>query len=130
MIPGRLSTGHCYIFDTWKISRQVLLDHFTSFGFTCHAVDKFEGLYTLPPAALMAVAEADDDVEKAKSSMKNISAKFKIAVSRLRSPNEVRTEQGIDAIVSRHIKRDSLRNLVSQLLKSGNTFRPSSRQVL
>src|SRR5271169_2245913 len=104
----------------WAISRQVFFEHFTSFGFSCHFVETFDELFTLPRSPIVAVTELDESVEEAKSRLREINARFKIAVCRLRSPNEVRTEVGIDAIISRHIKRDSLRNIIEQLLKTGS----------
>jgi Histidine kinase-, DNA gyrase B-, and HSP90-like ATPase len=123
------SKGDCYIFDSWAISRQVLQAHFSSFGFTCHEMSTFEELCRIPKLAILAVSELDEGSDELKSRMKNMNAKFKIAVCALRSPNEVRTEPGIDVIISRHIKRDSLRNLVEQLLESGSAIQPSSRRI-
>jgi hypothetical protein len=124
--PVLVSKGECFIFDTWTISRQVFVEHFTSFGFTCKLVETID---QLPQTATFAISELDEDSEEMSAKIKQTKALFKIAVCRLRSPNEVRTEPGIDAIVSRHIKRDSLRNIVDQLLKSGNTIQPTTRTI-
>jgi hypothetical protein len=119
----------CFIYDTWNISRQVFVEHFTSFGFTCKIVETLEALQSLPKSATVAVSELDGTAEEMSAMFKRAKSRFKIAICRLRSPNEVKTEPGIDAIVSRHIKRDSLRNIVDQLLKSGNTIQPTARQI-
>jgi hypothetical protein len=124
-----VSQGECFIFDTWNISRQVFVEHFTSFGFTCKLVETIDQLCVLPETAKFAISELDEDSEVMSATIKKTNARFKIAICRLRSPNEVRTEPGIDAIVSRHIKRDSLRNIVDQLLKSGNTIQPTTRTI-
>ena len=121
--------GVCFIYDSWEISRQVFVAHFTSFGFECICLDSFLELCEKGESALFVVSELEKDLEKRKARLKTIPAKFKVAVCRLRSPNEVRTEEGINAIVSRHIKRDSLRNIVEQLLTSGTTIQPSSRHI-
>jgi len=113
--------GECFIFDTWEISRQVFTDHLTSFGFHCTPVDSFEDLGRLPHPAVLAVMEFDDASEDKQLQLQTITARFKIAVCHLRSPNEVRVGNGFDVMVSRHIKRDSLRNIIDQLLNSGKT---------
>jgi hypothetical protein len=123
------SRGDCYIFDSWAISRQVFQAHFSSFGFTCHEMGTFEELCRIPKLAILAVSELDEGSEELKSRMRNMNARFKIAVCTLRSPNEVKTEPGIDVIISRHIKRDSLKNLVEQLLESGSAIQPTSRRI-
>lgn len=127
--PVLVAKGECFIFDTWNISRQVFVEHFTSFGFTCKIVETIDQLCLLPQTATFAISELDEDSEEMSAKIKQTKARFKIAVCRLRSPNEVRTEPSIDAIVSRHIKRDSLRNIVDQLLKSGNTIQPTTRTI-
>jgi len=129
-IPAPLTAQSvCFIYDSWEISRQVFVAHFTSFGFECVCVDSFLELCDKGKSALLVVSELEKDLEEKKAQFKTIPAKFKIAVCRLRSPNEVRTEAGIDALVSRHIKRDSLRNIMEQLLTSGTTIQPSSRHI-
>lgn len=129
-IPRPLTAqGSCFIYDSWEISRQVFVAHFTSFGFDCICVDSLAELCEEGKSALLVVSELEKDVEIEKSKFKTIPAKFRIAVCRLRSPNEVRTEDGINALISRHIKRDSLRNIVEQLLTSGSTVQPSSRHI-
>lgn len=110
----------CVIFDSWKVSRQVLLQHFKSFGFHCILVDTFDDLCNLDHAVDVVVTEYDSNLDKEKMKMTDVNARFKIGVSRLRSPNEVIQESGIDVIISRHIKRDSLRQIVNQLLESGS----------
>jgi len=121
--------GDCYIFDSWAISREVFKDHFSSFGFTCYEASTFEEMCQIPKLAVLAVSELDVASDELKNLMKKMNSKFKIAVCRLRSPNEVRTEPGLDMIISRHIKRDSLRNLVEQLLKSGTAMEQSNRRI-
>ena len=129
-IPAPLTAQSvCLIYDSWEISRQVFVAHFTSFGFECVCVDSFLELCDKSKSALLVVSELENELEQRKAQFKTIPAKFKIAVCRLRSPNEVRTEAGIDALVSRHIKRDSLRNIMEQLLTSGTTIQPSSRHI-
>jgi hypothetical protein len=105
------------------------MDHFTSFGFRCTSVASFEDLCNIDSSTVMTVTGLDERIEELKEDMKGIPARFKIALLRLRSPNEVRTEDGIDAIISRHIKRESLRNIVHQLLTSGTAAPPSSRHI-
>lgn len=124
-----VSKEDCVIYDSWNISRQVFLEHFASFGFACKLAESIDDLFKLPQTATFAVSELDDGDEEMSTKIKRTKARFKIAICRLRSPNEVRTEPGIDAIVSRHVKRDSLRNIVDQLLKSGNTIQPTTRQI-
>jgi hypothetical protein len=129
-IPAPLTAeGSCYIYDTWEISRQVFVAHFTSFGFDCICVDSLTELCEKGSSALLVVAALEKDIDNEKAKFKTIPAKFRIAVCRLRSPNEVRSEDGINALVSRHIKRDSLRNIMEQLLTSGSTVQPSSRHI-
>jgi hypothetical protein len=123
------SKGVCYIFDSWEISRQVFKEHFSSFGFTCYEANTFDQICQIPEMAVLAISELDEASDDLKRRMKKINARFKIAVCRLRSPNEVRTEPGIDVIISRHIKRDSLRNLVERLLTSGTAIQPTSRRI-
>jgi hypothetical protein len=105
----------------------VFLRHFTSFGFSCKTIETFNEFCNLQSRPIMAVSELDLEMEQIK--FKSMKAKFKVAVCRLRSPNEVRSEAGIDIMVSRHIKRDSLRNLVEQLLKSGTTVQSETRNI-
>jgi hypothetical protein len=128
-MPIPSARGKCFVFDTWEISRQVFLEHFTSFGFDCKSVDTFDELCHLSGTTVVAVAEVDEDIKEIKSKFKEVNAKFKVAVCRLRSPNEVRTEPSIDAMVSRHIKRDSLRNIIDQLLKSGTVVQETTRHI-
>jgi|SRR5579859_4890975 len=129
-IPGPLTAqGSCFIYDSWEISRQAFVAHFTSFGFHCICVDSLTELCEKGKSALLVVSELEKDVENEKAKFKTIPAKFRIAICRLRSPNEIRAEDGINALVSRHIKRDSLRNVVEQLLASGSTVQPSSRHI-
>jgi hypothetical protein len=89
----------------------------------------FEELCRIPKLAILAVSELDERSDELKSRMKNINTRYKIAICALRSPNEVRTEPGIDVIISRHIKRDSLKNLVEQLLESGSAIQPTRRRI-
>ena len=105
------------------------MEHFTSFGFKCKVVEKIDELWELPETAPFAIAELDETSEENYANIKRANARFKIVICRLRSPNEVRTETGIDAIVSRHIKRNSLRNIVDQLLQSGNRIQLTTRHV-
>ena len=93
-------------------------EHFTSFGFNCHLVDNIDKLCELPQTVPFVIAELSEAAEENYEQIKRANARFKIAVCRLRSANEIRTETGIDAIVSRHVKRDSLRNIVKQLLQA------------
>jgi Histidine kinase-, DNA gyrase B-, and HSP90-like ATPase len=122
-------TGSCVIFDTWEISRQTFKEHFSSFGLTCTLVNSFKEVCDLAKRVEIVVVELEEDIDTVKEKLKAVNARFKIAVARLRSPNEIRTESGIDAIVSRHVKRDSLRNIIEQLLNSGSTVQPTTRQV-
>jgi hypothetical protein len=124
-----LLVGECFLYDTWKVSLAVFVEHFTSFGFKCVSVESLEDLCNSPRRGILAVTEFDEEHDEIMQRIKGINAKFKICVGALRSPNEVRTVPGIDAIVSRHIKRDSLRNIVNQLVTSGNATQPSSRQT-
>lgn len=124
-----LSNGICVIFDTWEISRKVFLEHFASFGFSCRLVTTFDELCTLPKSAVVAVAELDEASDEMKSKFKKVNAHVKVAICRLRSPNEVRTEPGVDALISRHIPRFKLRNIIYQLLKSGTTDLPMARSI-
>ena len=121
--------GECCIFDSWEISRLVFVEHFKSFGFACRVVASFEELCQLGVGVVIAVTELDENEQEMKQRVKELKAKFKIAICRLRSPNEVRTEPGIDAIISRHIKRESLQNIVTQLMTSGNTVQAASRHA-
>lgn len=92
-------------------------------------MNTFDELSHLHRPAVVVLVEMDEDTEEMKSRIRTIEAKFRIAVCRLRSPNEVKTEPGIDAIISRHIKRDSLRNIVDQLLKSGDVLQPTTLHI-
>jgi hypothetical protein len=83
----------------------------------------------LDHAVNMAVVELNDDNQAKKLKLKTIKSLFKIAICPLRSPMEVRMEPGIDAMVSPHIKRDSLRNIVDQLFSSGSAVQPTSRHI-
>jgi hypothetical protein len=68
----------------------------------------------------MAVSELDQNDAEMKAKFKCIKSQFRIAVCQLRSPNEIRTECGIHAMISRHVKRDSLRNIIQQLFGDRN----------
>lgn len=105
------------------------MDHLTSFGFQCTAVETFDELCRIDPATAVAISGMEGTLEELKEAFKQIPARFKIALFRLRSPNEVRTEEGVDVIISRHIKRDSFRNILDQLLTSGIAAQPTSRHV-
>jgi Histidine kinase-, DNA gyrase B-, and HSP90-like ATPase len=123
--------GEVVIFDSRQLSRQVLFEHFKSFGFRCALVDTFEDLCNLNHAVDIVVTEYELGQEEEKTKIMGVKSRFKIGVCRLRSPNEVTHEPGIDAMISRHIKRDALRRIVEQLLASGNvvqqtTIRPIS----
>jgi len=83
---------------------------------------------TLDHHVEMVVVESEDEVED-REMIRALNSRFKIAVCRLRSPNEVRTEPGIHAIISRHIKRDSLRNIIERLLTTGSAVQPTSRHI-
>lgn len=122
-------SGLCYICEHWEISRQVFQEHFCSFGFSCRFVDLFDELCTLDASATIAVIGLDEESEEIRMKITQVKSRFKIALCQLRSPNEIRTEPGIHAMVSRHIKRESLRNIVHQLLTSGSAFQPASRQA-
>ena len=124
-----LSNGVCVIFDTWEISRKVFLEHFASFGFSCKFVDTFDELCKLPKSAVVAVAELDEASDEMKSKFKKVTAQIKVAICRLRSPNEVTSEPGLDVFISRHIPRFKLRNVIDQLLKSGTTVQPMARHI-
>ena len=106
------------------------MEHFTAFGFQCKFADSFDDIRHLKDAVVVAVMEFEDqDNQDEKAKIVAVNARFKIAVCRLRSPKEVRNEPGIHAIISRHIKRDSLQNIVDQLLSSGTTVQPLSRHI-
>ena len=124
-----LSNGVCVIFDTWEISRKVFLEHFASFGFSCKLVNTFDELCKLPKSTVVAVAELDEASDEMKSKFKKVTAQVKVAICRLRSPNEVTTEPGLDVFISRHIPRFKLRNIIDQLLKSGTTVQPMARRI-
>src|ERR1700736_28611 len=127
--PVTTTLGECLIYDHWTLSRQVMLEHFTSFGFHCTLVDTFENLCNQDHAVDVIVSEFDDGDEDKKAKLLAVKARFKIALCRLRSPNEVKTEPGIDVIVSRHIKRNSLRHILDQLLASGTAVQPTTRHI-
>lgn len=92
-------------------------------------METFEELCRIDPGTIVVILGMEGTLEELKTRFKLITARFKIALFRLRSPNEVRTEDGIDAIISRHIKRDSLGNIIDQLLKTGTAAQPSSRHI-
>ena len=124
-----ISNGLCVIFDTWEISRKVFVEHFASFGFSCKVVNSFDELCKLPKSAVVAVAELNEAADEMKSRFKKVNAQVKVAICRLRSPNEVRTEPGLDVLISRHIPRFKLRNIIDRLLKSGTTAQPMARNI-
>ena len=117
MSRPKTALGECVIFDTWEISRLVFRAHLESFGFTCRFAPTFEAVCESSSPAVLVLSELDETQMEMRSRLENIQTRFKIAVCRLRSPNEIRREEGIDAIVSRHIKRESLRNIVHQLFE-------------
>ena len=121
-------SGDCCIFDNMEISRQVFQQHFTSFGFSCCLFSSFDELFKIDKSVTIAVVAIDEDSEERKARIAQLNSRFKIALCRLRSPNEIRVESTFDVTVSRYIKRDSLRNVVHQLLTSGNAIQPASRQ--
>jgi hypothetical protein len=79
-----------------------------------------------PAVAIIGMEEDSDEIT---AKVIQIKARYKIALCRLRSPNETRTDPRFDIIISHHIRRESLRNIVQQLLTSGSALRPASRQA-
>lgn len=89
-------------------------------------MDTFEDLCNLDHTVDIAVTEYDQSLDEERTKIMAVNARFKIGVCRLRSPNEVTHEPGIDAIISRHIKRDSLRHIVNQLLASNSVVQQTT----